>query len=228
MSAKNNPIGIEKSDIDAVVAIKDVYPSLANKFMRDVADDPEELAVSGKIGISWGRTGGEAAGLLTDSYLAADGIENVIRVLEDLEDQKFDDIEFIELNACEGGCVGGVLNVENPFMAKAKLEKLRKYMPVSRSHSKDILEEMDMSALGWENEVTYEPVFKLGTTMQESFAKMNQINELLRKFPGLDCGSCGAPTCQALAEDIVRGNAAETDCVHVLRELYYGGADEKE
>jgi len=125
MSAKNNPIGIEKSDIDAVVAIKDVYPSLANKFMRDVADDPEELAVSGKIGISWGRTGGEAAGLLTDSYLAADGIENVIRVLEDLEDQKFDDIEFIELNACEGGCVGGVLNVENPFMAKAKLEKLR-------------------------------------------------------------------------------------------------------
>jgi len=52
---------------------------------------------------------------------------------------------------------------------------------------------------------------------------MNQIDELMRKFPGLDCGSCGAPTCQALAEDIVRGEAKETDCVHVLRELYYGG-----
>ncbi len=228
VTAKINPIGIEKSDIDAVVAVKDVYPSLANKHMRDVADNPEELATSGKIGISWGRGGGEAAGLLTDSYLSADGIENVIRVLEDLEDQKLDGLDFIELNACEGGCVGGVLNVENPFMAKAKIEKLRKYMPVSRSHSKDILEEMDISELVWENEVTYEPVFKLGTNMMDSFAKMNQINELLSKFPKLDCGSCGAPTCQALAEDIVRGDASETDCIHVLRELYYGGTDEKD
>lgn len=40
----------------------------------------------------------------------------------------------------------------------------------------------------------------------------------MKKFPGLDCGSCGAPTCKALAEDIVRGNACETDCVYYLRE----------
>ena len=37
-----------------------------------------------------------------------------IRVLEDLEDEKFYDLDFVELNACSGGCVGGVLNVENP------------------------------------------------------------------------------------------------------------------
>ena len=29
---------------------------------------------------------------------------------------------------------------------------------------------------------------------------------------------CGAPTCKALAEDIVRGEASETDCVYYLRE----------
>ena len=40
----------------------------------------------------------------------------------------------------------------------------------------------------------------------------------MKKFPGLDCGSCGAPTCKALAEDIVRGGASETDCVYYLRE----------
>ena len=40
----------------------------------------------------------------------------------------------------------------------------------------------------------------------------------MKKFPGLDCGSCGAPTCKALAEDIVRGDARETDCVYYLRE----------
>ncbi len=40
----------------------------------------------------------------------------------------------------------------------------------------------------------------------------------MKKFPGLDCGSCGAPTCKALAEDIVRGDASENDCVYYLRE----------
>ena len=34
----------------------------------------------------------------------------------------------------------------------------------------------------------------------------------------MDCGSCGAPTCKALAEDIVRGEASENDCVYYLRE----------
>ena len=34
----------------------------------------------------------------------------------------------------------------------------------------------------------------------------------------LDCGSCGAPSCRALAEDIVRGNSRELDCVFRLKE----------
>ena len=44
------------------------------------------------------------------------------------------------------------------------------------------------------------------------------MERLCKKFPGLDCGSCGAPTCKALAEDIVRGQASEKDCVYYLRE----------
>ena len=45
---------------------------------------------------------------------------------------------------------------------------------------------------------------------------MAQVEELTKKFPGIDCGSCGAPSCRALAEDIARGEAKETDCIHVL------------
>jgi Na+-translocating ferredoxin:NAD+ oxidoreductase RNF subunit RnfB len=47
---------------------------------------------------------------------------------------------------------------------------------------------------------------------------MARVEELYKTFPGLDCGSCGAPTCKALAEDIVRGVAKETDCIHIFRE----------
>ena len=214
VTAVRYPLGYAHSEVDGVLAMKEVYPILI-KHMKDVAeeDELEDLVTSGKIGISWGSSGGEASGLLSDSYLAADGIENVIRVLEDMEDQKFSNLEFIELNACSGGCVGGVLTVENPYVAKVKLKRLRKYLPVATNHST-----IDEKDLLWDTEVEYEPVFTLGENLSESINMMAKIEELLQTFPGLDCGSCGAPTCKALAEDIVRGVAKETDCIHIFRE----------
>ena len=208
-----SPLGTDHSEVDRVLAIKEVYPQLLS-CMKAVGDDPPEIGTSGKIGISWGRSGGEASGLFTEEYLAADGIENVIRVLEDMEDQKFTNLKFVELNACNGGCVGGVLTVENPYVAEVKLKRLRKYMPVARSHIEGNAEEL----VKWTKDVQYEPVFNLGNTMMESFARLNQVERLCKKLPGPDCGSCGAPTCKSLAEDIVRGEAVESDCVYYLRE----------
>lgn len=57
--------------------------------------------------------------------------------------------------------------------------------------------------------------------MKESIQMMAQVEKLTKKFPGIDCGSCGAPSCQALAEDIVRGIAKESDCIHILREYIH-------
>jgi len=208
-----SPLGTEKSAIDGVIAAKDVY-SLLLPLMKEAEKDPKDIAKAGKIGVGWGCSGGEVGGLMTDSYLAADGIENVIKVLEDLEDEKFSKLQFIELNSCNGGCVGGVLNVENPYVAKAKLKRLNHYLPVAKSHRSETPADED---LPWTMPVDYEPVFRLGSNMIESINKMRQIDELLQEFPGLDCGSCGAPTCRALAEDIVRGNAKKTDCVQILR-----------
>jgi len=220
VTAIKSPLGIDKSQVDGVFAIKDVYPKLVH-YMGEVEEDADKLAISGKIGISWGSSGGEAGGLLTDSYLAADGIENVIRVLEDLEDQKFSNLEFIELNACSGGCVGGVLTVENPYIAKVKLKKLRKYMPITCNRI-----EVPENLVNWTKSVEYEPVFNLGDNMKESIARMSEVEELMKKFPGLDCGSCGAPTCKALAEDIVRGVASPKDCIYVLKEFVHKLSDE--
>lgn len=216
MTAKNSPLAFSKSDIDAVVAMKEVYPALLG-HMKNSVDDDTELATSGKIGISWGKSGGEAGGLLTDSYLAADGIENVIKVLEDLEDEKFSDLDFIELNACFGGCVGGTLTVENPYVAKTKLNSLRRYMPITRSR----LGETELDNPFFEKEIEYVPVFKIGKSLKDSIAAMAQISLYCDRFPGLDCGSCGAPTCRALAEDIVSGRAHEQDCIYMLRDYIH-------
>ena len=220
LSAVKDPMGIEKSDVNLVVSMEKVYPKLlaAMKDIKD-KDDLEDLTISGKIGISWGGAGGEAGGLLSDNYLAADGIENVIRVLDDLEDEKLSDIEFIELNNCNGGCVGGVLTVENPFLAKVKIKRLRKYMPVAKSHLEEKIEEKDY--MYWSKSPKYLPVYQLGENMQESIQLLAQVEGILEKFPDLDCGSCGSPTCRALAEDIVRGEASESDCIHIIRKYIH-------
>ncbi len=209
-----SPLGIKKSEIDYAVAIKDIYPLLL-PFMKEVdSASMNDLVETGRIGIGWGESGGEALGILRDDYLAADGIHNCIRVLEDLEDEKISDLSFIELNSCDGGCVGGTLTVENPYLAAAKLKKLRKYMPIAVTHLDESLE----GELAWDENVEYEPVFKLGENMKESMLKMARIEKLEKKLPGLDCGSCGAPTCRLLAEDIVRGEASKKDCIYYLKE----------
>ena len=171
-----------------------------------------------------GAAAGRARGLINDNYLAADGIENVIRVLEDLEDEKFKDVDFIELNACSGGCVGGVLNVENPYVARTKLYRLRKLMPVSLNH----LEDQDNPAaikdtLKWDTPLEFVPVLKLDDNMFAAMQKMEQVEEIVQSLEGLDCGSCGAPTCRALAEDVVRGLASIDDCI-----FYYMRKHKKE
>ena len=208
-----SPLGTDHSEVDRVLAIKDVYPQLLS-CMKAVGDDPPEIGTSGKIGISWGRSGGEASGLFTEEYLAADGIENVIRVLEDMEDQKFTNLKFVELNACNGGCVGGPLTVENPYVATAKSKKLHRYLPVAQTHASNF-DDIDYH---WSSFVEYEHVFRLGHSFRESLEMMGLIEELTEQLPGLDCGSCGAPTCRALAEDIVPGEATRTDCIYAFHE----------
>ncbi len=218
VSSCRHPLGIEKTDVDAVLAIKDVYPIIL-PYMKQIAKEPEgpeNIAQAGRIGIGWGMSGGEANGLLTEeNYLAADGIENVINVLEELEDQKLHNLIFIELNACSGGCVGGVLTVENPYIAKTKLKRLSRYLPVTLAHDKP--EGFGM----WTREIQYEPVYNLSDDLSESMSLMMKVEEINKRLPGIDCGSCGAPTCRALAVDIVRGEARESDCIHVLKEYIH-------
>ena len=207
------PINFEHSEVDGVIAISEIFPKLLDKM--DHLDRTEPLQGSGVIGVSWASSGGESAALLNDKYLAADGVENVIRVLEELEDEHIRELEFIELNACSGGCVGGVLTVENPYVARARLQRLRRYLPVSRNH----LEQGGVpDSMHWQSELEYAPVLKLSDNMEEALRMMSDIDRICATFPGLDCGSCGAPSCRALAEDVVRGEARQSDCIFVLRE----------
>ena len=217
-TALKNPLGYSKSGVDGAIAIKDIYPQLVQNMDKLKLEDVELLGDSGIIGVGWASSGGEAAGLLKERYLAADGIRNVINVLEELEDEKLNDLDFIELNCCTSGCVGGVLTVENPFVAKARIQRLRKFMPVSCN---SIRNEYELEELSLTEEVTPSPALKLADNVVKAMRMMSELKKIEASLPGLDCGICGAPSCRALADDIVRGYAEETDCV--LSKLQLGG-----
>jgi len=205
-TAVRSPVGLSKSQIDGVIAISDVFPKLQSLVKK--ADDSKNYEVAGRIGVSWGSTGGEAAGVLGDRCLSADGIENVIRVLSDLEDERFKNLEFIELSNCSGGCVGGSLTVENPYIARVKLAALRKYLPVSGTRMDGVIQK----TLFRDKEIEYLPVYSLSDDIGESIRLMKKLDDVLEKLPHLDCGCCGAPSCRAFAEDMVRGDKGQ--CIH--------------
>jgi len=217
VTAIYNPLGIEERVVDGAIAVREVYPLLL-KEMKKVSDVEGITTMSvpaGRIGVGWGEIGGESAGLLSDEkYLAADGIENVISVLDDIEDKQHPGLEFVELNACPGGCVGGVLHMENPYIAKAKINKLKKLLPENQLR----IDAEVRSAMAASKPLAYEPIMELGENAQESYERYIQLQQILAELPGIDCGSCGAPSCEAFAEDIVKGKAIKENCVVIMRQ----------
>ncbi len=200
-----------KSQVDEVVSISDIYFLLINEMKQDV--EPLALSESGMIGIGWASSGGESTAVFNEGYLAADGIENVNRVLDQIENGNIPPLKFIELNACTGGCVGGAMTMQNPFIAKARLHSLKRYLPVSQNYlSKDdkryIPDEYFFNDLP-----EYKPISRLSDSMAESMRMMADIQKLREALPGIDCGSCGAPTCRAFAEDVIKGHANVKDCL---------------
>ena len=205
------PLGEYESWVDGVISMADVYPVL-QPMLKDI-DKPELLAGSGALGVSWAKAGGEALASQALCSLSADGIENVISVLDALEDGRIHQAKFIELNACIGGCVGGALTVENTYIAKSRLVHIMNTVTPTKKPA-DFPEDQ----LKEDFPITFEPLLQLGDDVEKAMEKLAQINEVAETFNGMNCGACGAPTCHALAEDIVNGVANKDQCVFLMRE----------
>ena len=195
---------VNRNYVDGVLSVSEVYKKLLAELGK--LEDCKNLSEMGVLGLQWASSGGEAAGIACEKYLAADGIENVKNILEALENGSLKDMEFIELNACIGGCVGGVLNVENPFVAKARLRQLRKKFP-----------QIGTTLADWGKPLSFysteKPPQQEGSAFDEdrnlAFAKLHEMQRLYETLPQIDCGACGAPGCRAFCEDVVLGRVPQ-------------------
>ena len=212
------PRMVEKSAVTNTVSMQEVYFKI-RPFIHKVEDtDIQALQLESVEGVSWAHIGGESQGLKRPDCLAVDGIDNVIKVLDDLENGKIEQIDFLEANACVGGCLGGPLQIENPFNAYTRMKKVlrRNEHPIFRE---EVLN-ADYSSVSVkaEKEVEEAPAFKLSSDFQEALRMMQQRDELFDRLPHLDCGACGAPNCYAFAQDVVRGKLVEEDCIIMLKD----------
>lgn len=222
-TATKMPLGTSVSAVDGVISISEIYPVLVNVMSHLNEDEIEDLARSGPAGVSWAYSGGEATAAKVDKILAADGIENVISVLEAIEDGKVHQARFIELNACVGGCVGGALTVENPFIARARLGHI-----MEASAPAIPVDDLPADDMHWDEKIEYEPVLEIDKDLSVAMEKLMRIQETEMEFNGMDCGACGAPTCHAFAEDIVAGLGSIDQCIFHMREKMEQLMDENE
>ncbi|MGV8905478.1 MAG: [Fe-Fe] hydrogenase large subunit C-terminal domain-containing protein [Acetobacterium sp.] len=209
----------EYANIDGAIAIKDLYNDLSS--LLSTKTQTENLHNSTPESFSWALSGGESDYLKNKTVLHVDGIKNVINVLEEIECGKLDTIEFFEGLSCIGGCVGGCLTVENNYVAKMYIQERAKHakqtsvLHLSEEYIKEVYHSGMMHV---KEQIMPRSPDPLDSDINKAIEKMQEIEVLESHLPGLDCGSCGAPGCRALAEDIVAGKAREIDCVFVLKD----------
>ncbi|RJQ08211.1 MAG: 4Fe-4S dicluster domain-containing protein [Bacillota bacterium] len=218
VTAVKQPVGRDKSAIDGVFSMSQIYGLVVKKLK----DAPSGLGLqrASSSGILWGRSGGENAEVGYGELLAVDGVHNVIAVLHEVEKGRLSDVDYLEAQACVGGCIGGPLVPENPFVARANIKAMAhmvadRPLPVAEAGMQALYDEGTLSMV---KRIPPRPVMSLDEDVTMAMAKVELLEKTVESLPNLDCGSCGSPSCRALAEDIARGLAFETDCVFKLRE----------
>jgi len=215
VTASRNPIGFEGREIDGAIAISEIFWPLYN-IVKGLKES-DIITRAGSQGIRWAAIGGQAKSL-DDQYrsLAIDGLDHLIEVLESLSMGRLHGVDFIEAMACTGGCVGGPLNIENPYVAK---EIIRQRCKAKIEKPFDELEDAyNWKDFQWKVPLERQHSMLLDSKPEVAMLKMEAVDDILKNLPGMDCGACGAPNCRALAEDIVQDQADQMDCIFVFRE----------
>jgi len=223
MVSINRPVSMEKSYLDGAISIRDIYKLIFQALQQNKEETimshlfPETI-FSG-IGMGTALSGGETRGLKNHRTVAVSGVQDTIRVLNQVELGLLKDIDLLECTVCPDGCVGGPLTVENRFLAKSRILRI-----INMIGERAVIDSSDINLLyhkdflSFHHPVTPAQVPPLDTDPGQAIQKANRRNDLFKRLPGKNCGACGAPDCLSLADDVVRGTATLTDCPFMKEE----------
>jgi iron only hydrogenase large subunit-like protein len=229
IAAVKSPVGDDTSAITGVINMdfifNKVYTAVKQGFSgKKTCQLPQIQALSGEA-MLWTLTEGEAS-RMPGRALAIDEITNVMEFLEKIENQEIRDIDFLELRACDQSCAGGILASGNRFCA---VERLRNRAAEAQQQEKKGFPAMPEANMEQyrdfllqnitTNRIMPRSMDKLDEDMSRAMQKMQQVQQLMKVLPYVDCGLCGSPTCNALAEDIAQGQAEITRCIYVQKRM---------
>lgn len=209
------PAEKERSYFDGAVSIRDLYPVLLphvvaiNKRFSEQQVPPDFFFDAG-----WATLGALTRAVPTANWLAVSGIDQVMRIFDDIENSKLRNVDFVEALACMLGCIGGSFVVENPYVARANSERQRiRYEQSFEVDPADIERKFAQRYYFLEQPILPRPTRYFDTDLVTSIKRIKERERVYQKLRQIDCGCCGAPTCLAFAEDFVRGEVELTDCI---------------
>jgi len=215
IAAIKSPVGEEESPVTGVINMNYLYNRILQHLKKN--EEPPKADFDRLLnskGILWSLTRGESVHS-KGRALAIDGINNVTEFLEKLENDEYEDIDFLELRACDESCAGGILISGNRFLTVERLTKRAAEYESSElanpPRKNDPL--MEISSESFFEKVKPRPMEKLDEDISKALRKMERKRRLMCFLPGFDCAACGAPDCQTLSEDIVQGRAQVSHCI---------------
>ncbi len=206
-----------KSNLEGAVGISDVYNAILaltgtlEKEGTEVSSG--NSACSGEL-LRWATSQAQSHALCRHRYMSVTGLSNVIQVFDDIEKGKLRNVEYLECDACWGGCINGNLTVDNVYVSLSKIHHLVSELPDSDPRVEAEVERRypneDFFLKGRLMPRTTE---KNAGGLKQRVKRMKAEEAVIRALPGLDCGLCGAPTCKAFAKDVAAGSARQDECV---------------
>lgn len=223
MAAINSPVGEDKSIVNGAINLNKLF----SKVYRNIKnDEPAHVNINQSTQlfdyeVLWTLTKGESS-RVNGRALAIDGINHVMDFLEKVENEEVTDVDYLECRACKEGCAGGILNPQNRFLTVERLNvrvatNQKKNRPIIPSGIADYKDYLNNAMLL--KDVVPRSMMMLDSDMAQAMKKMAEAQKIEKQLPGIDCGACGAPSCKALSEDIVKGDATLSHCVFVQKVL---------
>ena len=222
ITAVKSPVGEDKSIVDGVINMDSLYNRVWKRIKEQGSSYKEAklpIAQLSSDSILTSLTNGEKRMSIAKRSFAIDGIDNVIEFLEKIENDEIEDVEFLELRACDQSCPGGNLTCNNRFLTCEKMFARARYVADKerngeRTREFEIEHEREYLLKNITlNKIEPRSMLSLDKDISKALEKMNKINELKTKLPQIDCGICGAPTCNAFAEDVICQNVDIKDCI---------------
>jgi iron only hydrogenase large subunit-like protein len=204
-----------RSWFDGVFSIRDVYSVLLPQIVA-IKEKFDEKVVPKDFSFNagWATLGGITRAVEMENWLAVSGLDHVMKILDDIENSRLRNVDFVEALACMLGCIGGPFSVESPYVARTNSIKQRaKYEKPIRVDDEEVAQKLEDGYYFVENPILPRPTKYFDTDLATSIKRMKERERVYQKLPQTNCGCCGAPTCMAFAEDFVRGEAKFTDCI---------------